>query len=173
MVVAVLNEVKEEGDAPLEQIRIEIEIGTKKKKKAEIIIEKIKANDDKDIEDMAYNLSANEEGLNLTVETVDNLTFSSYSIPGVGSEPDLIGHIFGMKKGELSEPVKGNYGVYVFIIDEIIEASSIDIYSFNKSQLMSNMQLRVDYELFNALEDKANVVAKRHRFFINSYGIKQ
>ena len=164
-VVAVLNEVKEEGDAPLEQIRTEIEIGTKKEKKAEIIIEKIRANDDKDIEDMAYNLSANEEGLNLTVETVDNLTFSSYSIPGVGSEPELIGHIFGMKKGELSEPIKGNYGVYVFVVDEIIEASSIENYSFNRSQLMSNMQLRVDYEVFNALEDKANVVDNRHKFY--------
>ena len=164
-VIAVLTEVKEEGYAPLEQIRTEIEIGAKKEKKAEIIIEKIRANDDKDIEDMAYNLSANEEGLNLTVETVENLTFSSFSIPGVGTEPELIGYIFSMKKGVLSEPLKGKSGVYVVVVDEIVEVPSIEDYSFNQFQLINNMQLRVDYEVFNALQDKANVVDNRHKFY--------
>jgi len=77
----------------------------------------------------------------------------------------LIGHIFGMKKGVLSEPFKGKSGVYVVVVDEIVEVTSIEDYSSNQSQLINNMQLRVDYEVFNALQDKANVVDNRHIFY--------
>src|SRR3989304_721460 len=93
-VIAILTEIKEKGYAPLEQIRTEIEAGAKKEKKSEIIIEKIRTNDDKNIEDMAHNLSVNDPIFaGLTIETVDNFTFSSLSIPGVGREEELTGNI--------------------------------------------------------------------------------
>ncbi|MFH1320408.1 MAG: peptidylprolyl isomerase [Bacteroidota bacterium] len=164
-VVAILAEVKEKGFAPLEQIRTEIEVGAIKEKKAKMIINKIIANDDKNIDDLAHNLSANDESLNLTVEKIDNLSFSSFSIPGLGKEPELIGSIFGLKPLEISYPVKGNLGVYVVVLDSISAPPPIDNYSPNQSRQTRNMQMRVDYEVFEALKDKANIVDERYKFY--------
>lgn len=163
-VVALLTEIKEGGNAPLEQIEVEIEVAVIKEKKARLIIEKINANDDEDIDDMAYNLSANDKNLDLTVENAD-ITFSSFSIPGIGREPEVIGHIFGLQKGVMSEPIQGNLGVYVLVVEDYSDPSAADNYNFQQNLLIRNLQSRVDYEVFNALEKKANVVDNRFRFY--------
>ena len=43
-------------------------------------------------------------------------------MPGIGVEPRVLGAITGVaadKTGTLSAPVKGNTGVFVFVVDEI------------------------------------------------------
>ncbi|PCH95040.1 MAG: hypothetical protein COB85_04955 [Bacteroidetes bacterium] len=163
--VAVLTSIKEEGYATLEDIRAETEIDARKEKKANYVKTKIAENDDQNVEDLAYNLSANNKEFDLQVESAKNITFSSFNLAGVGREPSLIGHIYGSKKGEMSSAFKGNSGVFVFVIEEYTAAPVVEDLTASQSRLGSNVQARVEYEVFNALKKNANVVDNRFKFY--------
>ncbi len=164
-VVAVLTSIKEEGYATLEDIRTEMEIDARKEKKANYVKAKIAENDDQNVDDLAYNLSANNEEFDLQVETAQNITFSSFNLAGIGREPKLIGQIYGSKKGIMSAPLKGNTGVFVFVIEEYNAAPAVEDLTASQSRLGSNVQARVEYEVFNALKKNANIVDNRYKFY--------
>jgi len=164
-VVAVLTSIKEKGYATLEDIRTETEIDARKEKKANYVKAKIAENDDQNVDDLAFNLSANNKEFNLQVETAQNITFSSFNLAGIGREPSLIGHIYGSKKGVMSLPFKGNAGVFVFVIEDYTAAPAVEDLSAGQSRLGSTVQARVEYEVFNALKKNANVVDNRFKFY--------
>jgi len=164
-VIAVLTAVKEEGYSTLEQIRTQMEIGTMNEKKAAYIATKIAENGDENIDDLAHNLSANNDDFDLRVEKVDLLSFSSFNLPGVGREPELIGEIFGFPVSKLSSTIKGNAGVFIFIVDEINEAPAVEDFSANQLRMSNDSRARVDYEVLEALTKKADVVDNRHLFY--------
>ena len=112
-----------------------------------------------------HNLLANNPNFDLKVETSDNLLFSSFSIPGVGREPELIGTIFGSTQDNLSEPLKGNSGVFVFVVDEFVEAPAIQDLSQSRTTLQTNAKNRVDYEVLNALKSNTDIEDNRHLFY--------
>ena len=80
-------------------------------------------------------------------------------------EPKLIGKVYGSKAGVLSDPIQGNTGVYVFVLNEIIPAPEATDLSANKSSMENNLKARVDYEVFNALEKAADIVDNRYLFY--------
>ena len=164
-VICVLTEVKEKGTAPLEQIRTEMEIGATNAKKAAYIINKMEENGDENIEDLIHNLSANNNDFDLNIESVNDLVFSSFNIPGVGREPELIGAIFGSEQGLMSKPIKGNAGVFVFVVDEFKEGLEMQDLSNTQSTLQNNIKNRVDYEVLNALKSKTEIEDNRHLFY--------
>jgi len=164
-VVAALTSVKEEGFATLDDIRTEMEIGAMNQKKSEYIIAKLEANDDQNIDDLAANLSSNNEEFDWTVQSVERLSFADFNISGVGREPDLIGHIYGSKLNILSEPVEGKSGVFVFVLEEMTAAPTNTDFSANKTRLNSDLANRADYEVFNALKKNSKIVDNRHLFY--------
>ena len=164
-VVCALTSIKEEGIASLEQIRTEMEIGAKNEKKASYIINKIEENDDNNIEDLVHNLLANNPIFDLKVETSVNVLFSSFSIPGVGREPELIGTVFGSSQGQLSKPLKGNAGIFVFVVDELTDAPALQDNIQSKTALQTNIKNRVDYEVLNALKSNTDIKDNRHLFY--------
>ena len=163
-VVCALTSIKEEGFATLEQIRTEMEVGAKNEKKSNFIINKIKENDDDNIDDLVHNLVANNPTFDLKVETADNVLFSSFSIPGVGREPELIGTVFGATEGQLSSPIKGTAGVFVFVVEGFTEAPSQNT-AQSMTTLQTNIKNRVDYEVLNALKSNADITDNRHSFY--------
>jgi len=164
-VVAVLTSVKEEGYATLDDIRTEMEVGALNKKKGEYILTKLEENDDQNIDDLAANLSSNNDEFNLTVQYVQQLSFADFNITGVGSEPKLIGNVYASKINELSGPVEGNAGVFLFMLEEMKAAPDNEEYSANKTRLNSDLANRVDFEVFNALKKSSEIVDNRHLFY--------
>jgi peptidyl-prolyl cis-trans isomerase D len=164
-VVAVLTSIKDKGYATLEDIRTETEIDARKEKKANYVKAKIAENDDQNVDDLAFNLSANNKEFNLQVETAQNITFSSFNLAGIGREPSLIGHIYGSKKGVMSLPFKGNTGVFVFVIEDYTAAPAVEDLTAGQSRLGGTVQARVEYEVFNALKKNANIVDNRFKFY--------
>lgn len=160
-VVACLKEVREKGIPTIEQIKTQIEPLAKRDKKAETIIKKIAGLKIAGItiEQLALKLDSAK------VDTADALTFSTYSIPGYGPEPEIIGTIFTMKPATLSEPLKGKAGVFVTYIDKFIEAPATTDYSTNQKQLAYSFKNRISYELYNALEKSAKIVDNRPLFY--------
>ena len=157
-VVAHLAEIREEGIAPIEQKKEEVETGAKKAKKASTFIEEMNKFGATTIEDYASKL-------NLQVNPAEGATFTAYSIPNIGREMNLYGALFTMKQNQLSKPVAGESGVYVVKIEKITEAPATADYSSAKTQAKNNYAYRADVEAIEAIKKKAEIKDNRAKFF--------
>lgn len=159
-VVAALKEIREKGVPTLEQVKTDIEPLVKREKKAEAIIKKING-----FKTSGIGIDALATKVSATVDTLDFITFSSYSLPGYGPEPNFIGTLFTLKKGQLSEPIKGNSAVFVVYVDSFTEAPVTKDYTATRTQLSSTFKQRVTYDVYSALEKNAKVKDNRRIFY--------
>lgn len=159
-VIAHLVEIKEEGVAPLEQVKDEIEVKAKQDKKAENFIAQFNTS----LTGVSM-LDAFSKKVTIPVEKTEGLTFSSSTIQGIGQEEEVTGTIVTLKKNSLSKPIKGKTGVFVVNVDAVKEAPVTKDYSVTKMQSGSTLQSRVDYEVFNALKENAKVIDLRWKFY--------
>lgn len=157
-VVAALTAVREEGFTAMDEIRDELEAGAIKEKKATKFMEEFEAARGGDIQTIADNM-------NLPVEVKDNILFSAAAITGLGREPALLGTVGGMETGDISKAIKGDQGVYVVYLESRAEAPAQPNYATNASIMNSSLSSRVDYEVFEALKEKAEIVDNRAKFF--------
>jgi peptidyl-prolyl cis-trans isomerase D len=157
-VVAHLAEIREEGIAPMEQKKDEVELGARKEKKAEKFIEEMSKINAKTIDEYASKL-------NLRVMPGEGATFTSYTIPGIGREMDLYGSLFAMKQGEVSKPVKGETGVFIVQVEKITEAPATTDYTAAKTQAKNNLSYRADMEVMETIKKKAKIKDNRAKFF--------
>jgi peptidyl-prolyl cis-trans isomerase D len=158
-VIAAVTGIREKGFSPLDQIKAEIELEVKKNKKAEKIIEQFKSN-------MPLNSTLQDvaQKMGLQIQDANNISFSSVSLPAAGIEPKVIGLASGLPEGVLSEPVQGNNGVYVLVVNKISESSEVNTLT-TKNRLNMMRQSRVYSEAYNALLDVSNIKDNRYLFF--------
>jgi peptidyl-prolyl cis-trans isomerase D len=158
-VVAVLTGKRDKGIPPMDQVKEDMEPMVKRDKKAERFEKEMSISG-------AANIDALASKLKLTVDTSASVNFGSYSLGAYGYEPKLIGAIPYSAKNKLSGPVRGNSGVYVYVVENITEAPAppADLKEYKK-QLASSLQSRVDNGVYSSLMKKANVEDKRYRFF--------
>lgn len=158
-VVAALTGVRSKGIPTLEQVKEEIEPMVKRDKKAEQFEKEMNPAGMSSIDALASKLG-------LVADSAQTVTFGSFSVPGYGFEPKLVGAIPYAKTNILSQPVRGRMGVFVYVTQSITEAPAApsDLSSMKK-QLANNTQNRVDMGVYNSLLKKANVEDKRYRYF--------
>lgn len=157
-VVAALTVVRKEGFTTIDEIKEELEAGAIKEKKATKFMQEFDAARAGDIQTIADNM-------NLPVEVKDNILFSATAITGLGREPALLGTVGGMEAGDISKAIKGDQGVYVVSLESRAEAPAQSNYATNASILNSSLSSRVDFEVFEALKEKAEIVDNRAKFF--------
>lgn len=158
-VVAAITAVKEEGFAPFNDVKNEIILAVKINKKAEKISDQLqsKMNESTTLEDLANNF-------NLQIQEASNISLSSISIPSAGIEPKVIGAASSLPVGVLSQPVQGNNGVYVLIVNAINQ-SEVANTGITKNRLDMMKQSRVYSEAYQALLDASNIKDNRAKFF--------
>ncbi len=159
-VIAVLTEVKEKGILPLDAVKAQVETEAKKEKKAEQFTASFKA--------AMAGVTALEQlapKVKSTADKVENQTFSNATIMGIGREGAVVGNLFALKANKISAPIKGDVGVFVVQVNEIIAAPAAKEYKANQTQVQTALKQRVDYELFEALKDKADVQDNRAKFY--------
>jgi peptidyl-prolyl cis-trans isomerase D len=159
-VVAKLADVKEKGFLPLEDVKDRVTAEAIRLKKAEKLIEQFKTK-----AEGATTIDAIGQKLNLPVNPVDNVTFSNPYLQGVGNEPAVVGTIFSMKAGQTSGAIRGDNGVFIILVDKVTEPAATKDYSANQKQLADQRKQRSDYEVFNALKEKAKVEDNRGKFY--------
>ena len=159
-IVATLTGVKEKGIAPLEEVKEDVTKKAIRDKKAEQFIAEFnsKAGASKSMDDIAAKM-------NLVVEKADNLTFASYNIPVIGREDALIGTATSMKSGAISKAIKGDNGVFVVAVTAVNEAALPKDFKGKQKEMEQSTNGRVDYELFDALREKADIEDHRGKFF--------
>lgn len=159
-VAAKLVEIKEKGIAPFEQVKDQVQTEVIKETKAKQLMEKIKSN-----MNGATTVDALAQKLGVAAASASNVNFASPYIQNAGYEPALVGTVFTLKQGQLSNPIKGEAGVYAVQVESFSEPAPTKDYTQNKKQLMQQYGSRASYEVFNALKEKANVVDNRGKFY--------
>lgn len=98
------------------------------------------------------------------VETA-TVNFGAATIPGVGgNEAELVGTVFSLsedQKGAMLAPIQGATGVYVIVLDNIVQAPESDDYVIDGEALLNTRNGSADQNVMRALRDKAGVVDNR------------
>jgi peptidyl-prolyl cis-trans isomerase D len=158
-VVAALKSKVEKGFVPLEVLKDPIKPMVIREKKAEYLMKKVN-NQFAKLKDVNALI---KDFPNIKIDTVD-VSFTSANIPKYGHEAKLTGEIFAAKKGQLSGPVQGEQGVYVFILDQIKEAPATTDFENQKKQMALYFQGRSGM-FQNILQDKADIKDNRLLFY--------
>lgn len=111
-VIAVLSGIDDSRYMPVERAASEIRRILLRDKKYEYIVREM----------AGTTLEEQAQSLGSEVQSFDELNYASYFVKQAGVEPRLVGAITSTpeeERGQLSAPVKGAMGVYVFVVDEI------------------------------------------------------
>lgn len=158
-VVAVLTSVREEGTAPLADVRPQVEAEVKKHKKAEQIFAKLGT---------PASLDAASKSTNQPLLNAEGVSFATPFIASLGFEPRVAGASFNKKWGTaaVSAPIEGNGGVYVIKVDSYQPSAqpAQDIAS-QQAAYEQSIKSMLDQQLFEVLKKKSNVKDTRGKFF--------
>lgn len=154
-VVAQVTAVKKDGLMSAENASATVTPILLKKKKAEVIKEKISSND---ISQIANNF-------NLQVQNAGALNLQNPTIAGAGREPEVVGAAFSLKPGEVSKPITGENGVYVVKVDAINKAPDMASYRSFASQETAQRKQAVATRVFEALKENAEIEDNRSNFY--------
>jgi len=158
-IVAALADVKEKGFAPLEDVKAEIEIAVRKQKKLDLLMDQMK-------EKSAQSSSLDEiaGALQTDVQEAARVRLSNPYVNGVGQEPYVVAQALNMEEGSISDPVKGENGVFVIALKEKDITDNPDI-SAAMFRLKYGITSRVSYEGYEAIQEAANIEDNRIKFY--------
>nr|WP_319511457.1 peptidylprolyl isomerase [uncultured Draconibacterium sp.] len=158
-VIAVLAGITEKGIAPFENVKARVELAVTKEKKAELLVEKAKAA----LSDNA-DLAGAAAALDTEVQTANAVNFNSFSIPGMGLEPAVIGTVGALDVDEVSAPIEGNNGVYIVMPTAVNEGVGVDV-AAEKRRLAQTNNYRVGSEVFTVHRNSVEIEDKRAKFY--------
>jgi len=153
-VVAALTEVNDGEYRPLEAVRAELTYEATNDAKAAYIMKQLKG---------VESLEAAAEVMGQPVQNVERVSLADSRMGNAGMEPAVIGKAVAQGENELSEPIKGNMGVFVVKtgaannLEETFNAES------EKAQLASRYAY-LPYQALQIIEDKAEVTDNRANF---------
>lgn len=158
-IVAVYTVGREEGTIPFEDMKERLATQLLNKRKADYIKEKINELGTDDIYVIA-------QAFNTTVDTNENITFSSRNLPGYGTENNVLGQLFTLSEGENTGVLEGNGGVFVMEVDMLFKAPGLDDYASYASQKKMGFEsfLNNNYP-YRALENNAEILDYRRYFY--------
>ena len=157
-VVAMLTDIDDEQYTSLEKVAMRIRPIVVNGKKFEYLAAKVNGSS---IDEVAASLGSE-------VETFANVKFSSNFDSGnaIGFEPDVLGAI-GMtsQTGVVSAPVRGNMGLYVFVVDEIATAENQQTTDAEKVRAQASAEDAAVQSALSAIQQMAEVEDLRGKYF--------
>jgi peptidyl-prolyl cis-trans isomerase D len=161
-VIGVLDNIHEEGFASVDKVRNELEHEVRREKKAEKLI--------RDIQDKITSGTTLEKlaaELKVPVKTAIGLRVTYPSLPEVGSEPAVVAAALNTEKNIVSQPMKGNNGVFVFVVTNInmLAETSDEIIDREKQYIDRNYAARINYTAYEALKNVSRIKDNRRDFY--------
>ncbi|MDA9588502.1 peptidylprolyl isomerase [Flavobacteriaceae bacterium] len=154
-VVQLTAKVKE-GIASVEEVGAEVRKILVENKKAALI--KKRYADKTTLEALA-------EAEDLTIETASAVNQKNPTIVGAGNEPKVVGTAFAMNKGELSDLVQGDKGVYKILLNQKSVVEDLEDYSEYSNQIQENASVTLMENIFAALESVADIEDNRSLYY--------
>jgi len=155
-VIAALTRTTEAGESTFEDARIRVDLVVRKEKKAQFLADKFK-NAGSDLATVASKLS-------IEVKEASGVNFTSFSVPGLGLEPAVIGAVCSLPEGKLSSPIEGNNGVYLTKVTSFTTGTDTDLKG-EKNRLAQSINSQVSSQLFESLKKLAEIDDKRSKFY--------
>lgn len=159
-VIGILTKKYHDGFTPFEDVKQTVERAVMKGKKAEILMAKFN-----EALKAKSNIDEIAAEVNGTVKFSEAITFSAFSIPGLGIEPIVQGTALALEKDEISKPLEGNNGVYVIQITNITEPETTGNLALQKQSLKRTFQSRVQRQVLEVLKDNAEITDNRINFY--------
>ena len=133
--------------------------GARTEKKAEMLIEKFNTalKSAKTLDELAAKL-------NTSVRTHD-LQFVNPFFPEIGRELTIAGTLVSMQPGKMSAPIKGEAVVAVAEVTKFNEHQGQADVSAVRNQKLATLKQRSEFEVQNALKEKANIEDNRGKFY--------
>ncbi len=158
-VIAVLTKATEEGESTFEEAKTRVELAVTKEKKTEYLVEKAS-----DALDGKSDLQAVASQLNTSVQNAANVNFNSFSIPGIGMEPAVVGTVTALETDKISEPIAGNNGVYVVKVTSVNQGPEQGV-DAEQARLAQSMENRATSQAYEAQRKKADIEDLRAKFY--------
>ena len=101
------------------------------------------------------------------VSEIEHVTFAPAYVPATGtSEPALSGAVASTEKGKFSaKPVKGNGGVYLFLVEEKTQREGVKFDAKSEERELSQRAMQAAGRYMNELYLNAKIVDNRYLFF--------
>lgn len=158
IVAVYVAKIREEGYAAFEDVKDQIRSEVVVEKKSEMLTNELNNASGTTLEEKA-------QSLGVQVQNFASAKFNSPNIQGVGMEPRVIGAVFGMEQGEISEPISGESGVFIVQLNAITPAPEESSYATEANQLRQQMSGQVTVKVFQTLKDEAEIVDRRAKFY--------
>ncbi len=157
LLVVAVSDINEEGYRPVEKVAEMLRAEILRDKKAEILTNQIKE---------AKDFNEAKSIANVITDSVKHVTFSAPTYVSMthSSEPVLGGEVMNAELNQLSAPVKGNGGVFVFQIYNR-EKTNDTFDPKTEEANLSNMNMRFMSRFVNDLYLKSKVKDTRYLFF--------
>jgi peptidyl-prolyl cis-trans isomerase D len=147
-----------EGYRPLSAVEASLKPELIARKKGEKIVENLKTQNPTSLDAYAQTMGA-------TIDSVKYINFNTPRISGIGMEPKLNAMIFLTEAGQLSEPVIGDNGVYVFQVLRKEPGRT----EYDEKREIRNLEItntyRFGYQTVQFLVKNAKVTDNRIRFY--------
>lgn len=157
-VVAVVQGTMKEGYRSVDAVASLLKAEIINEKKAEKIAADLLAKNASDIQQYASAMGSK-------VDSVKFVNFGTRRITGVGVEPKLNALVSITEVGKISEPVKGNNGVYIFkVYDRVKDAKEYDETAEIKAVESSNAY-RFSFQAIQSLMNDAKIKDTRIRYY--------
>lgn len=154
-VVVMLTSINDEGLMSNEKASITALPMVKNKKKADLIIRKIKSND-------INKIASNQ---NISIQTARAINIASPTLSGVGKEPEVIGNAFGLKVGQTSQAIIGNSGVFYIYLDKITKAEDLPNYLTFSQNLGAAKINNLGSKVYESLKESSIIEDFRSLFY--------
>lgn len=157
-VVARVDKVIPSGTTPLSEVASAIRTQLVNEKKAEKIINDLKAQN-------LTSMDAYTSAMNSRTDTVRFVNFTTQNITGLGSEPVFNAASAFAQPHKVVGPMKGNMGVYVVSVLERTEGEEEYDEDAMKNRMLNNNAYRIQSQSIEVLKNKMGVEDNRYRFF--------
>lgn len=158
-VIAMVAGIHKDGIASFDEVRNDIARNVLIEKKAEYLISKLN-----DASNGTSTLQAVADKLGDQVREAKSVTFSAYSVPTVGVEPNLQAAMVTLDEQQISAPIKGNNGVYLMQVKQVVKAENVDFAREREVLQRTNMS-RAGYQVLSAIEAAADIEDNRSNFY--------
>ncbi len=158
-VVAVLEERFEKGIPNLEQVQEKVLQDARNNEKAKTIIEKFKSTSGS----IQERKDAYGEGARFV--TMDDLTYNSLSMTGVGFAPNAVGRIFAAKEGDMIGPIQEDFGVVLIKVKKINTAADVADYSKYAKEIQDERTRTMTSMIIDAIEELTGSEEEIARFY--------
>lgn len=159
--VAILTDVQEEGVSPVNTVAGTIKRELIRKKKAEILEKELQA-----AINGSESLLSVAQKAGLDVKEATDLSFNSFQVPGAGIEPKVIASATLTEQGKISEPIAGNQGVYVIMVNnKTAEEVTPELIDQTKEGMEQANKYRATYQAVQALLKNAEIKDTRYKFY--------